>query len=133
MGGPDQNHLLAVNAIAPAAEGSRELARQARQLDGLLTRVPTSPEAAYLSKYDALMRVVEIWLLRHGFRFGRHPHAGLKRLLTSFGCEHELVLRVVTVRHDIKKNGATVRDSDRARLDELLQRARATLMEEQPC
>ena len=107
-----RTHALA-DAVASLSDGSvvvytgdrrTELDRQRRTMVRLHETARTaSGGRAYLAQYDALMRVVEIALLRHGYRFGQHPHRALKELVVALLSPPPAVNTVVGVRHLVKK------------------------------
>ena len=97
-----------------------ESTRQRRTRDGLLRRLHGARgRAAYLHRYDAMLRIVELLFLTEGCRLGGHPHLALKTLVSRLLEDDIDVERIVTVRHAAKKGGVEPTHDDHLRLEAL--------------
>ena len=97
-------NLLQESLIKKCANIDAEIIKQRSSYQQLLKRAEsTDLRIAYLANYDALLRLLEIYLLNFGYLLGNHPHAAARRILNYLTTEFD-ISNVITIRHQVKKS-----------------------------
>jgi hypothetical protein len=95
-----------------------EIAKQKSSYQQLLKRAETTDlQVAYLANYDALLRLVEIYLLSFGFTLSDQPHSAARKLIGGI-LPNSNFAELIKTRHEVKKSDAIPK---KANLRELLE------------
>ena len=96
--------LVSESLIKKCTNKDLEIARQKSSYQQLLKRAETSDlRVQYLANYDALLRLLEIYLLNFGYLLGDHPHSAARRILNHLKPEFD-ISNLITLRHQVKKS-----------------------------
>ena len=97
-------NLVKESLIKKCPNQDLEIAKQKSSYQQLLKRAQTPDlRVQYLANYDALLRLVEIYLLNFGYLLGNHPHSAARRILNCLTAELN-ILNLITLRHEVKKS-----------------------------
>ena len=97
-------NLVSESLINKCTNKDLEVARQKSSYQQLLKRAQTPDlRVQYLANYDALLRLLEIYLLNFGYLLGDHPHSAARRIINHLTPEFD-ISNLITLRHQVKKS-----------------------------
>jgi hypothetical protein len=68
--------------LTPVDDSESEIRDQFKQFTSLINRAANADlRKKYLNHYDAMLRLIEIVLLEHGYRLGEQPHATARKIV----------------------------------------------------
>jgi hypothetical protein len=111
-------NLVNESLIKKCPNQDLEIAKQKSSYQQLLKRAQTPDlRVQYLANYDALLRLVEIYLLSFGFTLSDQPHSAARKLIGGI-LPNSNFAELIKTRHEVKKSDAIPK---KANLRELLE------------
>lgn len=97
-------NLVNKSLIKKCTNKELEIAKQKSSYQLLLKRAETPDlRVQYLANYDALLRLVEIYLLSFDFTLSDQPHSAARKILNYLKPELN-ISNLITLRHQVKKS-----------------------------
>lgn len=97
-------NLISESLIKKCTNQDLEIAKQKSSYQQLLKRAETPDlRVQYLANYDALLRLLEIYLLNFGYLLGDHPHSAAREIINHLTPEFD-ISNLITLRHQVKKS-----------------------------
>ena len=111
-------NLISESLIKKCTNQDLEIAKQKSSYQQLLKRAETPDlRGQYLANYDALIRLVEIYLLSFGFTLSDQPHSATRKLISGI-LPNSNFAELIKTRHEVKKSDAVPKKTN---LQELLE------------
>ena len=114
-------NLISESLIKKCTNQDLEIAKQKSSYQQLLKRAETPDlRVQYLANYDALIRLVEIYLLSFGFTLSDQPHSATRKLISGI-LPNSNFAELIKMRHEVKKSDAVPKLTDLQELIEVRQ------------
>ena len=114
-------NLVNDSLIKKCTNKDLEIAKQKSSYQQLLKRAQTPDlRVQYLANYDALIRLVEIYLLSFGFTLSDQPHSATRKLISGI-LPNSNFAELIKMRHEVKKSDAVPKLTDLQELIEVRQ------------